>query len=45
MIIEARMCPSQVLKARAGAEYYLCGRCLGTCHKDALKYSKGKVKK
>jgi polyferredoxin len=35
-----KVCPPQVLKARAGSECYLCGRCLATCHKDALEYSK-----
>lgn len=40
-----RVCPPQVLKARAGSECYLCGRCLATCHKDALRYSIAEVKK
>jgi len=40
-----KVCPSQVLRARAGAECYLCGRCMETCQKDALRYTKGKVKK
>jgi ferredoxin-type protein NapH len=40
-----KVCPSQVLKDRAGAECYLCSRCLETCHKDSLKYTKAKVSK
>ncbi|KAF5054209.1 4Fe-4S binding domain protein [anaerobic digester metagenome] len=40
-----KVCPPQVLKARAGSECYLCGRCLATCHNDALEYSRAEVKK
>lgn len=40
-----KVCPSQVLKGRAGAECYLCGRCTGTCHKDALRYTRSEMKK
>lgn len=40
-----KVCPPQVLRARAGSECYLCGRCLATCHKDALDYSRAEVKK
>ncbi len=40
-----KVCPPQVLRARAGSECYLCGRCLATCHKEALEYSRAEVKK
>jgi ferredoxin-type protein NapH len=39
-----KVCPPQVLNQRAGSECYLCWRCIRTCHKDALEYSKEEVK-